>query len=170
MLRMLMDKLRVLRDPVGYWRGQGMRIGEGCEINPTAAFGSEPYLITLGNHVRVTQDVKFVTHDGGVWVLRGMAEELAEADCFGPITVGDNVHIGMHAIILPGVTIGSNSVIGAGAVVTKDVPEGSVAAGVPARVIRSIGEYAGRLRPSLDMTKSMSPEEKKAYLTKKYGL
>ena len=53
-----------------------------------------------------------------------------------PITIGDNVWIGANAIILPGVKIGSNTVIGAGSVVTKDIPNNSIAAGVPCKVIR----------------------------------
>lgn len=57
-----------------------------------------------------------------------------------PVTIGDNVWLGGNAVILPGVTIGSNSVIGAGSVVGKDVPEWSVAAGNPCRVIRKITE------------------------------
>ncbi len=55
-----------------------------------------------------------------------------------PIVVGDRVWIGANATILPGVTIGENSIIAAGAVVAKDVPADCVAAGVPARVIKSI--------------------------------
>ena len=55
-----------------------------------------------------------------------------------PIIVGDNVWIGTRAIILPGVTIGDGAVIGAGAVVTKDVPARSVAAGNPARILRTL--------------------------------
>jgi maltose O-acetyltransferase len=57
-----------------------------------------------------------------------------------PITVGNNVWIGMGAKILDGVTIGDNAVIAAGAVVNKDVPASVVVAGVPARVIRHISE------------------------------
>lgn len=57
-----------------------------------------------------------------------------------PITVGDNVWIGTHVSVLPGVTIGSNSVIGAGSVVNRDIPDGVVAAGNPCKVIRSITE------------------------------
>ena len=56
------------------------------------------------------------------------------------ITIGDNVWIGGNAVIMPGVTIGSNCVIGAGSVVTKDIPDWSIAAGNPARVIRKITE------------------------------
>lgn len=56
------------------------------------------------------------------------------------VTIGDNVWIGGNVVIMPGVTIGSNSVIGAGSVVTKDVPEWSIAAGNPCRVIRRITE------------------------------
>ena len=57
-----------------------------------------------------------------------------------PITVADNVWLGGGAIVCPGVAIGRDSVIGAGAVVTRDVPAGVVAAGVPARVLREIGD------------------------------
>ncbi len=56
------------------------------------------------------------------------------------VTIGDNVWIGGNAVICPGVTIGSNTVIGAGSVVTRDIPEWSIAAGNPCRVIRKITE------------------------------
>lgn len=57
-----------------------------------------------------------------------------------PIRIGNNVWIGAHVCVLPGVTIGDNSVIGAGSVVTKDIPSGVLAAGNPCRVIRPITE------------------------------
>lgn len=56
------------------------------------------------------------------------------------VTIGDNVWIGGNTVILPGVHIGSNTVIGAGSVVTKDIPDWSLAAGNPCRVIRKITE------------------------------
>jgi acetyltransferase-like isoleucine patch superfamily enzyme len=54
-----------------------------------------------------------------------------------PVFVGFGADIGMNASILPGVSIGANAIVGAGAVVTQDVPEYAIAAGVPARVLRS---------------------------------
>jgi maltose O-acetyltransferase len=57
-----------------------------------------------------------------------------------PIRIGDNVWLGGGVIVCPGVTIGDDTVVGAGAVVTRDLPAGVVAAGVPARVLREIGE------------------------------
>lgn len=55
-----------------------------------------------------------------------------------PVTIGDNVWLGGGVTVCPGVTIGDDSVVGAGAVVTRDVPAGVVAAGVPARVLRTL--------------------------------
>lgn len=56
------------------------------------------------------------------------------------VTIGDHVWIGGNTVILPGVHIGSNTVIGAGSVVTKDIPDWSLAAGNPCKVIRKITE------------------------------
>jgi len=57
-----------------------------------------------------------------------------------PITLADNVWLGGGVIVCPGVTIGQDTVVGAGAVVTRDLPAGVVAAGVPAHVLREIGD------------------------------
>jgi maltose O-acetyltransferase len=57
-----------------------------------------------------------------------------------PIVLGDNVWLGGGVIVCPGVTIGDDTVVGAGAVVTRDLPPGVVAVGIPARVLREIGE------------------------------
>lgn len=56
----------------------------------------------------------------------------------GPVSIGDNVWLGSHVTVTSGVTIGERCVIGANSVVTSDIPPFSVAAGVPARVIRAI--------------------------------
>jgi acyl-[acyl carrier protein]--UDP-N-acetylglucosamine O-acyltransferase len=60
-----------------------------------------------------------------------------KVDAVGKIDIGDKVFIGYGAIVLPNVTISSNAIVGAGAVVTKDVAEGDIVAGVPARPVAS---------------------------------
>lgn len=158
-----------------YWISKGLVIGEGCEIYQSAVFGSEPYLVKIGNHVRINRNVEFVTHDGGVWVLRYLAsksdrfaERTRKADLMGPIVVGDNVHIGTGAIIMPNVHIGNNCIIGCGAIVTKNIPDNSIAVGVPARVIESIDEYYNKHVYDFVYTKGLSYLEKRKYLTSKF--
>ena len=169
-ISVILRKYQLHKNPATFWRKMGASIGNNAEIYPSASFGSEPYLITIGNNVRINQGVQLVTHDGGMWVLRHMDDDYADADLFGPITIGDNVHIGTNAMIMPGVTIGSNCIIGCGAIVTKDVPENSVAVGVPARVIESVDEYREKHITEIEHTKEMSPKEKRNYLCNKYGV
>lgn len=145
---------------------QGGKIGKDCEIFPNVEFGSEPYLIRIGNHVRITNGVRFITHDGGMWVARELG--LKDADVFGKITIGNNVFIGWNSIIMPGVTIGDNCVIGAGSIVTQNVQDNSVVAGIPAKKIKNIQEYIESADKKCDYTKHMSKKEKYDYLLKKY--
>lgn len=133
LLKMILDKLK-RKDKVTIAREAGVRIGQGCRILAKAYswYGTEPYLVEIGNHVEITGGCQFVTHDGAAWVLREF-EGLEKIDKFGKITVGNNVFIGLNTTILPGVTIGDNCVIGACSLVNKDVPSGEVWAGVPAK-------------------------------------
>lgn len=168
-VREIRKKYMLLRDPVGYYRKQGAKIGERCEIR-SAKFSSEPYLISIGDHVRINAGVEFVTHDGGAWVLRELSkiENKEEITLFGTITIGNNCHIGSNAILMPNVKIGDNCIIGCGAVVTKSIPDNSIAVGIPARVIETIEEYEAKHINDFCFTKSMNPAESKQYLTDKY--
>jgi acetyltransferase-like isoleucine patch superfamily enzyme len=128
--------LRRAIDPVGHAKKLGVKVGKDCRLI-NVEYGTEPYLVSLGDHVSATK-VQFITHDGGVWVFR---EKNPKIDVIAPIKVGNNVFLGFEAIILPGVTIGDNVVVGAGSIVTKNVPSNCVVAGVPARYIKSIDDY-----------------------------
>ena len=156
-------------DNVTKAKKSGLKIGKGSSVDRSVYFGTEPYLIQIGHDVRITQGVKFITHDGGLWVLRnlGFAED---ADKFGRIIIGNNVNIGWNVIIMPDVHIGNNVVIGAGAIVTKSIPSNTVWAGVPAKQISTIEDYFEKNKGNLDKTKLYSRAEKKEYLLKKYHL
>ena len=90
--------------------------------------------VIFGHHVYIGPNCSFYT------AIHPLDVERRNADIQKalPIHVGDNVWIGGNVTVLPGVRIGSGSTIGAGSVVTHDIPDGVLAAGNPARVIRKI--------------------------------
>ncbi|SMP15470.1 acyltransferase [Chryseobacterium profundimaris] len=144
-----------------YARFIGVKIGKNCRI-ATRFFGSEPYLIEIGNHVQITQHVRFSNHGGG-WVLR---EKYPDFDFFGKIKVGNNVYIGNSSIILAGVTIGDNVIVGAGSVVTKSIPSGSIVGGNPAKIITTIENFENTYIKYNVKTKKLNAQEKKEVLMK----
>jgi acetyltransferase-like isoleucine patch superfamily enzyme len=152
------------RDPVGHARSLGVTVGEDCRLI-SCDFGSEPFLVTIGDHVSATS-VSFVTHDGGVWVFR---DEWPDADVMGPIVVGSNVFIGADVMIMPGVTIGDNVVIGARSLVSTDIPSDCVALGVPAKALRSLSEYKASLEPRTVPTARLDREAKRRALLDHFG-
>jgi len=126
--------------PVKYAKYLGVNSGENLHIYGSSykMFGTEPWCVTLGESVYLTDEVRFITHDGATLIFRNKIPDL---EITQPIIVGDNVYFGVNTIVLPGVIIGSNCIIGAGSVVTKDIPDNSVFAGVPAKYIKSTDEY-----------------------------
>ncbi len=106
-------------------------------------FGSEPWMIRIGNNSYITAFVQFITHDGGVLVLR---KEVPDLEWSAPIIVGNDVYIGIGSTIMPGVTIGNRCIIGAGTIVTKSIPDNCVVAGIPGKIIKSTDEYLTQMR------------------------
>lgn len=142
----------------------GMKSGKNVTVMGNVNFGSEPYLITLEDNVRISFGVSFVTHDGATWAFRD-EEEYKDVIKYGKIHVGERTFVGCNSTILPGVTIGKKCVIGAGSVVTKDVPDGSVVAGVPAKVIMTTEEYAKKCKADLkEYDVNAYAKDKKSYL------
>lgn len=123
------------RDNAARWLG--VKVGTGCRIY-TRNFGSEPWLITIGDRVTVTSGVQFLTHDGSTWLTR---DAKGRRYRYARIQVGSDAFIGVNAILLPGVRVGSRVIIGAGSVVTKSVSDGLVVAGNPARVVGRFEDY-----------------------------
>lgn len=168
MLKVIINKIRCAlmsrTEYVNYLRKQGVIIGENCDISKNAVFGSEPWLIKIGNNVRITQHVQFITHDGGLWTLRKMGLIPESSVKFGRIVVGDNCNISWNVTIMPNVTIGDNCVIAAGAVVTKDIPSGEIWGGVPAKKIETVEEYYTKIKDDIVPTFGMSSEIKRKYL------
>lgn len=130
---------------IAYLRKRGVQIGRDVSFfSPTHTLVdlTLPWLLTIGDHVRITHGVIILTHDYSWSVLKQLPEN--EGRILGaqsPVFIGNNVFVGMNAIITRGVTIGDNVIIGAGSVVTKDCEAGSVYAGSPAKKIMTIEEY-----------------------------
>ena len=95
--------------------------------------------ILIGNDVGIAQGCAFFTHDHG-----SSPEKHSELVTKGPIIIDDSAWIGRGVTVLSGVRIGQGAVVAAGAVVTRDVPDGMIAAGVPAKVIKPRSELSGR--------------------------
>lgn len=101
-------------------------IGAFCSINYTASIGSMNHPTDLVS----THPFLYLQNRGFI------AKDITKYQLNKKVTIGNDVWIGAHAVILPGVKIGNGAIIGAGAVVTKDVPPYAIVGGVPAKVIR----------------------------------
>ena len=113
--------------------GQNITVGKNVFINSGCCFQDQGG-IEIGDNVLIGQQVVIATlnHDLDVEKRANMLP--------APVKIGNGVWIGAHATILAGVTIGRGAVIAAGAVVTKDVPENTIVGGVPAKILKHIGE------------------------------
>jgi acetyltransferase-like isoleucine patch superfamily enzyme len=156
------------RDPVGFARRLGVTVGRDClfvGVN-RETFGSDPYLVTIGDHVGIAAGVRFLTADVGTWLFR---REYPDLDVVAPVVVGDNVALGVNAVICPGVTIGNDVAVVAGALVTRDVPDGSVVAGVPALVISDVADYRERMLKDSTDTGLLRGAQRRHRLVEMYG-
>lgn len=114
----------------GFRIGRDVYVGEELLVIEELSDGSEK--LVIGDRVAIAPRVTLVTASDANF------SELMEriAPIRGRIVINDDAWIGTGAIILPNVTIGRAAIVGAGAVVTRDVPDGAVVAGVPARLVR----------------------------------
>ncbi len=170
-MKLLNFKMKYLKflasseDYVKWLRAKGVKCGEHTkffDLDGLFVDTTRPYLLEIGDWCKITKGVIILTHDYSRSVLRRVyGEVINEA---GKTVIGDNVFIGMNAVILMGSNIGDNCIIGAGAVVSGNIPANSVVAGNPARVVRTLEEHYERRRSRyVDEARLCAKEFYKAY-------
>lgn len=128
---------------IKYLRKNGCKIGEKVHFySPRTTIVDDVRMdwISIGSYTKITSGVIILAHDYSPSVLLHTHKTMLLAGG-GYTTIGSNCFIGMNAIIMPGRHIGNNCIVGAGAVVTSDIPDNSVCAGNPARVIMDLDRF-----------------------------
>jgi maltose O-acetyltransferase len=113
--------------------GSNIRVGDDVFLNFNCVI-LDCAAVTIGDRTQIASGVQLLAADHP----RDPAVRRELLELARPVSIGANVWIGAGAIVCPGVTVGDDAIIGAGSVVTRDVPDGVVAAGVPARVVREL--------------------------------
>lgn len=144
MIKKIISYLHMRINPIGYARKIGVKIGKRCRIG-VEEWGSEPYLISIGDEVLLSSQVTFINHDGATWVFRNKPEYKGVTK-FGQIKIGNRCFVGWGALFLPGAEMGDNSVLAAGAVLSQKIPAGEIWGGVPAKRIMTVDEFAEKCK------------------------
>lgn len=160
----------VYRNKSGQWVADYYRkhhvfhhMGKNCYYQDRS-LPSDAHLVSIHDNVLIAGGVKFITHDRFSHLFNSVPEYralLPEGKTytvhFETIEIFDNVSVGGQVIIMPGVKIGPNAIVAGGSVVTKDVPEGVIVGGNPAKVIGKIEDLARRRANHNDLTNWDSP-------------
>jgi acetyltransferase-like isoleucine patch superfamily enzyme len=126
-------------NPLAWFVGEP-EIGPGTWIGPFCLVDGSGGLV-IGRGCDLSAGVHVYTHSTARRCVTARAVDTERA----PVKIGDHTFIGANAVIMMGVTIGDHCVIGAGAVVTTDVPDRSLAVGVPARVVGTVDPRTGAI-------------------------
>jgi acetyltransferase-like isoleucine patch superfamily enzyme len=113
-------------------RLSGVRVGRNTMISLGAKIDTRRGKVIIGDNCLITHGVKILSHDGAMRLID------PTDDGSGTTRIGNNVFVGVNAVILRNITVGDNSVVAAGAIVTRDVPPGTVVAGNPAKVVKEL--------------------------------
>ncbi|MDJ0763846.1 MAG: acyltransferase [Myxococcota bacterium] len=161
---------------VEHARDRGVTVGENCRFF-SCNFFSEPYLIEIGNHVLISGNVTFFTHDGSVLIFHEDKKNVFGH--YGKIKINDNCFIGFGSTIMPNVEIGKNCVIAPKSLVAKSFPDNCYIMGSPAEKVSSIDDYKEtKLKSPLTLIHEKYPypndydiskDEKKSFIIEKVG-
>lgn len=130
--------------PTSYFVKRGMKIGKnfnrqsGTRMDP-----SHCWLITIGDDVTLSNKVQILAHDDTTRIYTGYGR-------IAPVKIGDRVFVGANSTILMNTTIGNDVIIGAGSLVTGNIPDNSIVAGVPAKIIGKTSEYIAREKERME--------------------
>jgi acetyltransferase-like isoleucine patch superfamily enzyme len=151
---------------IRYLRNQGVKIGSNCDLlNRPENYGSEPWLIEIGNDVTLTYGVVLITHDASSRLFRKtLPGSSPYGNRFGKIHILNNCFIGINSIILPDVTIGPIALLVLVALSSRTFLP-TLVAGVPARIISSLDEYIGRYQQKLVPIESDNRDDLRRELT-----
>ena len=140
------ENCTVGRDAILQSTGVIKNLGEGINIGSNTAIGARNFLsgqggIKIGRDVIMGPDIRIFSENHNFTDNEVIIKNQGESR--KGVEIGNNCWIGANSTILDGVKIGDNTVIAAGSVVTKSFPKGVVIGGLPAKIIKNLGDYSG---------------------------
>lgn len=143
LIKAIVGKLRPV-DPLEHLLRKGLIVGKNFQMLEDVTIDTcHCWHITIGNDVTLAPKVHILSHDASTKRSLGYTR-------IGKISIGDRVFIGAGSIILPGVMIGNDVLVGAGSVVSRDIPDGAVVVGNPARIIGTSEEFVGKRKAEME--------------------
>jgi acetyltransferase-like isoleucine patch superfamily enzyme len=109
-------------------------VGRNTWIGPFTLLDGSGGGLSIGDHCSISAGVHIYTHDTVLWAVSGGVQQVRK----GRVVIGSNSYIGAQSVVVAGVTIGSRCVIAANSLVNRDVPDGSIVGGTPARRLGSV--------------------------------
>ena len=139
-------------DPLELLKKRGLIVGKNFNMLSGVIIDfSHAWLIDIGDDVTLAPRVHLLAHDAST-------KNHLNYTRIGKVKIGNRVFVGASSIVLPGVTIGDDVVIGAGSVVSRDIPNGQVAAGSPAKIICTIEDFLQRKRGEIEISPRFGEE------------